>query len=178
MAYQYLLNLARRFFSNSEITSLEELTSGNINRTFLIGITSSVGKTKFILQNINNRVFKDPEPIILNMHSVSKHIEKKRIIYNTLLSKRRWETPLIIPTIDTCGLWVKDQGQYWRAITYIDHSQNFESISSLKQSNEIGKALGIFHSLIKDFSLDNTNSNINYLHDTSYIIKSYESRYT
>ena len=54
--------------------TFEELSSGHINDTYLL--TTQSGK-QFILQRINEGVFKDVPGLIANKVSVSKHLQKK-----------------------------------------------------------------------------------------------------
>ncbi|MEX1384088.1 MAG: aminoglycoside phosphotransferase family protein, partial [Lutibacter sp.] len=63
-----------QFNHNSEFLSYSELASGHINDTYLV---KTADGTSYVLQRINNGVFKDVPGLISNKVNVSKHLQKK-----------------------------------------------------------------------------------------------------
>lgn len=65
---------------------------------------------------------------------------------------RRWETPRVLLTQDAQDHWMDEHGSFWRAISFIEGSESFDTMRDLDQAQEVGYALGMFHSLISDLS--------------------------
>src|SRR5687767_13080023 len=59
--------------SQNQIKTVVPITSGHINNTFKV---ETKGESCFILQTINNSVFKEPEQIAHNIRLVADHVVK------------------------------------------------------------------------------------------------------
>ncbi|HOT93315.1 MAG TPA: aminoglycoside phosphotransferase family protein [Anaerolineae bacterium] len=142
--------IARQFVANNEpIIDIQEYGSGNINDTFLVTPGSGA---PFILQRINQRVFKQPAWIMHNIRVFTDHVQAR--LRAELPLGRRWETPHIIPTTDSRDYVVDEQGGFWRALTFIGGAHSYAKIRDIHHAQEVGYALGCFHRLISD--LDST----------------------
>jgi hypothetical protein len=139
---------AERFALHGKVTAIEAYGKGNINDTFLVTIDSKVEK-HFILQRINTQVFRQPELIIRNMLTITEHV-RKRLQHAPLSGNRRWEIPHVLLTKDNRDHWIDPGGSFWRAISFIEAAQSFDTIRDIKHAGEVGYALGTFHSLISD----------------------------
>ncbi len=171
---QTLFNVAALFDRTENILSIQELTSGIINNTFLVKLKSNEYQEDFILQKINNTVFPNPQSIISNWILISKHIEKELLDNPTFLENRRWEVPHIIRTSNSKLNYIELYDSYWRAIKYIDLSKTLNTINNVQQAKEVGFALAFFHRLINDFSLNKLYNKNPGLHDTLYCISQYD----
>ena len=146
--FHTLLEIARQFDLSGEVVSVTPHGSGNVNDTFLI-TTNAVSENKAILQRINPHVFKLPKLIIENMRTTGAHISSKLSAPKQIASNR-WEFPGIIRTKAGSPFFLDDQGEYWRAIEYIDKTLTFDTIENTQQAEQVGIALGIFHRLLFD----------------------------
>lgn len=118
------------------------VSSGNINDTYLV----KAANEKFILQRISATVFPDPLRVIANFRAISSHLDRKR---KTMVSGPDWQFAKPVLTCRGQLYWKDDDGNYWRAQTYLPHKP-VTMLSDHRQARELGKALGLFHLLIAD----------------------------
>lgn len=151
------LAAAAQFMPRGAVTDIRECGGGNINNTFLV-TTDPEGACHFILQRVNTRVFQQPASVTLNMRRVSEHIDR-RLRAVALNPGRRFEVPRVLLTQDRQDHWVDADGAFWRALSFIDAAQSFETIQDSEHAREAGYALGLFQHLLSDLppgSLDDT----------------------
>ncbi|MGC9467781.1 MAG: phosphotransferase enzyme family protein [Anaerolineae bacterium] len=140
------------------IQRLEPYGSGNINDTFLVEVKSADRGSRFILQRINQSVFPRPKLIMVNLRAVFEHVaDKPDSSFDRL--DRRWELPNIVTTVDGRDYLLDDEGEFWRALTFIEDAKTYPKVKDSHHAGEAGYALGRFQRLIND--LDTSR-----LHDT------------
>lgn len=142
---------ARQFSSASSRLDLQPLGRGLINDTYLV----AEGAARWVLQRINRRVFPDPVAVMANLRKVSDHALRLR----KGCPESPWRLPEVIPTWAGEDTHRDERGDYWRAISYIDHARSLESFASAEQAGQVGRALGWFHGLVSELPADS-------LHDT------------
>lgn len=128
------------------VIELEPLGEGLINDTFLVTDSESC----FVLQRINTQVFPAPEKIMRNLHQLNRHLRQK---------SGALQMPDILKTVTDQDYFQDDNGNVWRALSFIDNSESLETLSGLDIAAQIGFALGHFHHLVSDL-------NPELLHDT------------
>jgi len=74
MSLKKITKIFNSFSHNSQLVTVRELKSGHINDTYLITTTES---PNFILQRINELVFKDVPALINNKVIVTEHLKSK-----------------------------------------------------------------------------------------------------
>ena len=72
-----LIDLCRGFKVEGEFDSIEVISNGHINSTFLVRFINNGEKNEYILQKINRHVFPKPEEVMQNIFSVTNHIVSK-----------------------------------------------------------------------------------------------------
>ncbi len=138
--------------------------NGNINDTFLVTLDTSVDR-HFILQRVNTQVFHQPELIMRNMRIFTEHVVKR--LEKTPPGKgRRWETPRMIPAEDGRTHWTAPDGSFWRAITFIEDAQTFDTIIDAEHAREAGYALGVFHNFANDLPAEELADTLEGFHIT------------
>ncbi|MFS4473715.1 phosphotransferase enzyme family protein [Chryseobacterium sp. T20] len=115
---------------NYELTSI---TDGLINTTYLLE-NKDQGK-KFILQKINNHVFKQPE-VVVNNH----------LMINEVLRSNNYQFEIIEPIPSLTGkILVKDKnGQPWRMLSFVENSITFLTAPSLQTAFDAAKTFSYF----------------------------------
>ncbi|MFN2111354.1 MAG: phosphotransferase enzyme family protein [Anaerolineae bacterium] len=147
MNKESLSALAANFILPGEVlVDIQEYGAGNINDTYRV--TTAEGRC-FILQRINQHVFKHPEWIMANIRVYSEHVSA-RLAAETETTGRRWETPQIVPTRDGRDYVLDAEGGFWRALTFIEGARTYPTIQDVRHAREVGYALGRFQSLISD----------------------------
>ena len=137
--------IANQFTHQGIVTDVQPFGSGNINDTFLVTTDSS--SQRFVLQRINTQVFLQPQLVMQNMRVFTEHV------YNRLQLTpldRRWEVPRVLLTSYAQDHFIDTNGSFWRAISFIEGSESFDTMKDTEHAKEIGYALGMFHKLIGD----------------------------
>ena len=88
--------------------------------------------------------------------------------------KRSWKMPRVLPTQDAQDYWIEPNGAFWRAISFIDASQSFDTIQDTKHAREIGYGLGMFHNLIHDLPTEKLADTLAGFHITPRYLQHYE----
>jgi Ser/Thr protein kinase RdoA (MazF antagonist) len=167
---QQLIAIASQFAAPETVSQVQPFGSGNINDTFLVSLDRP-NTPPFILQRINTNVFQRPQLVMQNMRILTEHIRDR---LPSLQLDRRWQTPCVLLTVDQQDCCTDDQGSVWRAISFIDGSQAFDTIQDLNHAQEIGYALGMFHSLISDLSPDRLADTLEGFHITPRYLEQYQ----
>ncbi|MGR8998960.1 MAG: phosphotransferase enzyme family protein [Gammaproteobacteria bacterium] len=133
-----LLPIAHQF--SNAVTGINPLGNGLINDTFLVTTESS----PFVLQRINRKVFPEPVQIMENLIMLNQHLAQKS---NTAL---KLKIPDIFKTTTDQDFYQDEQGNYWRAFSFIANTESLEAVSNISQAQQAGFALGHFHRLVSD----------------------------
>ena len=150
-------------FTLAEIQQIKPLGNGLINDTFLI-VTED---TDFVLQRINTHVFPKPELIMDNLKLLHPHIRQKKA--------GRLVIPQLIHSLDQ-QLYYKDkQNNYWRALEFIGNTVSKELIGNQNDAEQVGFALGHFHYLFSDISLDVFHDTLPGFHVTPKYFQHYQT---
>ena len=167
-----LTEVASQFKPQSKVIAVEEYGNGNVNDTFLVTLDSREEK-HFILQRINSQVFRRPQLVMLNVRAFSDHV-RNRLRHAPLGAGRRWEVVRVLLTEDGQDHWIDAQGSFWRAISFIDRAQSFETIKNSEHAKEVGLALGMFHNLLSDLPTDRLVDTLEGFHITPRYLSHYD----
>jgi Ser/Thr protein kinase RdoA (MazF antagonist) len=133
-----LLPIAKQFAN--AVTEITPLGNGLINDTYLVTTPSSL----FVLQRINRSVFPAPEQIMANLTTLNQHIAQK------ISASVKLQIPEILKTLDNSSLYRNQNGDCWRALSFIADTESIETISTHGDAEQAGLALGRFHRLLSD----------------------------
>ncbi|MBE8966514.1 aminoglycoside phosphotransferase family protein [Nostocales cyanobacterium LEGE 12452] len=165
-----LVAIANQFAQHGKVTGVKPFGSGNINDTFLA--TQDFSKEQhFVLQRINTQVFRQPQLIMQNMRTLTEHVQKR---LQDMPLNRRWEVPRVLLTENAQDHWKDADGSFWRAISFIEGSQSFDSMRDRSHAKEIGYALGMFHNLISDLPAEKLADTLEGFHITPFYLQHYE----
>lgn len=129
------LDAARQF--SSAIFNISPLGNGHINDTYLV---ETAGQP-FVLQKINKHVFPHPEQIMANLTLLNQHFRGLNEIKAVL------KLPEHIAMENGSAFFQDEQGDYWRALGFIENTESLETIANVSQAEQVGFALGQFHRL-------------------------------
>lgn len=117
------------------------LGSGLINSTYLV----QAPEQTFVLQCLNQQVFKTPLQVTHNADLISAHLQIKH------KNNRYPLTPVFqLKSADNENHVIVEE-QYWRALQYIPQSYTLEIITNLEQASLVAKAFAQFTSALSDF---------------------------
>lgn len=168
MILDQLKHVFSQFDASTEIESYQELASGHINDTYLIETTNN----KYVLQRINQGVFKDVPGLINNKVGISKHIQQK--LSHLPKSERDRKVLTFVPTKNGAPFYYGKSGGYWNLMVYINESITFETVSNEEVAYEGGKLIGNFLNLTSDFDASQLIEVIPKFHDMSFRFSQFE----
>lgn len=147
-----------------ETITAKEIKTGIINDTFVV--TGKNGK-KYILQEINNNVFKNVDGLMNNIEKVTNYL-KEKIAKEGGDSKR--ETLTLIKNINTDKPYFKikdDNGveHFFRMYEYIDNASTYDEASE-QYLFEAGKGFGKFQRQLDGFDASELIESIPNFHNT------------
>lgn len=125
----------------------EPFGNGHIHDTFRI-MTSEKTKDDYILQRMNNLVFRNIPELQHNILRVTLHLRNKLSSIHGSDLKR--ECLRIVPAKDG-RTWVTDKGgKYWRMFIFITNHRSYDVVDSPGKAYEGGKAIGRFQAMLAD----------------------------
>lgn len=157
---------------SGRVIDIREYGHGNINNTYLVTMDIT-GEKHFILQRINTQVFRQPELVMLNM-SVSTEYARMRLQQMKLREGRRWEIPRVLMAQDGRDHWLDPEGSFWRAVSFIEAAQSFDTIQDIRHAREVGYALGMFHTLLSDLPVNRLTDTLEGFHITPRYLQHYD----
>ncbi|MEA3337096.1 MAG: aminoglycoside phosphotransferase family protein [Chloroflexota bacterium] len=137
---------------------------GHINDTYAVGFRQADGSyRRYILQRINQQVFRDPDAIMENMVQVTRHL-RTRIISDGGDPER--ETLNLVPTVCDNSHYVTPGNDYWRAFQFIEGARSYEQVENPRHVTCAARAFGTFQSLLSDFPVAQLHETIPDFHNT------------
>ena len=125
---------------------ISSIGNGHINDTYLV----DAGAGRYVLQRINDNVFRQPSLLMENIVAVTEYLDG----------------PLrIIPASDGRHFY-HDESGYWRMMTFIDNAYSLESEASEEEFCEIGRAYGEFIEKLSGLQAEKLHYTIEGFHDT------------
>lgn len=143
--------ILRRFSVATKSYAFQSLNKGLINDTFLVVDGS---RPVYILQRINQSVFKDIGGLMRNIHIALKYL------HDADYSKID-----IVKTISGSGFYEAEDKSCWRLMTYLEDSTTYNTTEDPKIAFEAGRIIGKFHQLLSKAPPSNIVSTIPKFHD-------------
>ena len=141
------------FALSSAPISSEPYGSGHINGTQLVACADGA---RYILQQINTNVFREPEQLMRNIELVTAHLRSK-------VSDPRGVLRLV-PALDGRSFAIEN-GSYWRVYALVENSVCYQSADSAL-FHESAVAFGRFQNQLADFDAGLLAETIPHFHDT------------
>ena len=170
MMIDKLKKVYKKFDDSVELVDYQELASGHINDTYLI--TTSC-KQSFVLQRINQGVFKDVPGLISNKVAISKHIQEKLSYLS--INERARKVLTFVSTEEGKPFYYGKSGGYWNVMVYISNSVTHETVKNKEIAYEGGKLIGDFLNLTSDFDASKLTEVIPKFHDMSFRFSQFEA---
>ena len=136
---------------------------GHINDTYKIITKQENGENrKYILQRINNSIFKNPEELMDNVQGVTEHIRRKIKEQGGDLNK---ESLNVILSREGAN-YVFNEGNYYRVYDFIDGARTYQMVQGPSDFYKSGQALGEFQELLFDYDASSLHETIKDFHNT------------
>ena len=165
-----------------QVLDLRAYGNGNVHDTFLVTVggvhpissLNDPAEPHFILQRLNTRVFPRPELVMGNLRTCTEHL-RRRLARAPLSPGRRWETPRVLPAPDGRDYWIDPSGSCWRALSFIEAAQTFDTIRDLEHARQVGCGLGMFQKLLSDLPAASLADTLPGFHVTPEYLRHYDA---
>lgn len=165
--------VASQFDVPGRLVTVQPLGSGNVNDTYRVIFRTTFSEEQFVLQRINQAVFKDPALVMSNMKIITDYAHE-RIEAEADEADRIWQLPRVIQTRDGQDYVVDEDGDYWRGLTMIASTRSFEKVDSPEVATEAGRVLGHFQRIISECPLDDLADTLPGFHITPSYLENYD----
>lgn len=129
------------FYALDKAVSVTTLGQGNINDTYLL----DDGRRKIVLQRLNRLVFPRPEEVAMNFAVVTDHLVRA-----ARLRAMNFSCSQPVLTLTGEMVHLDEQGECWRAQTYVEHLPCRQLRLSSDSAAQLGRVLARFHLLTDD----------------------------
>jgi hypothetical protein len=156
-------DIARKFRFEGDFMSACVYGTGHIHDTYALVFQTGDDVHRYILQRINQHVFKDPEGVQNNIQLVTAHLRRKIIADG---GDPQRETLNLIPTLDGNSTYRTAEGDYWRSFDFIEGARTYDCVENLDHVYSAAKAFGNFQNMLSDFPSDQLVETIPNFHHT------------
>jgi len=151
----------------------EPYGSGHIHDTFLVETAEKTGDN-YILQRLNNNVFKKIPELQENIERVTVHLRNK--LRNIPGSDIKRECLNLVQANDGKS-WIRDSdGSFWRMYIYISNHKSYNIVDSPKKAFEGGKAIGRFQAMLSDMPGAPLHETIPWFHNIEKRLETFNSK--
>ncbi len=158
---EQLLQVVTQFKIKGQAIDAIPYGNGHINRTYKVTTQDNASTYYYILQRINNLVFRDIPGLMRNISRVSAHVLAK--LNSQALPGEKGLT--IVPT-NKGKTYLNHLSGYYRVYDFISEGISIENAENLKQLELGGKGIGRFQRLLADFDASLLKETIPNFHNT------------
>ncbi len=159
-----IAHIGDQFAINGDFLYGEELCNGHINTTYRACYRGEGGQEeRYILQRINDYVFKNPTHVMKNVEKVTRHIRWKTM-------RRRNAAGQVLTLYPARGgrnyIDLPEEGGMWRCYNNIEGTHTYDVVENTRQAYQAGYAFGSFQELISDMTPEDLYESIPDFHNT------------
>ena len=141
-----------------ELQECSQLKNGHINDTYRLTLADGFVQSRFILQRINEYVFKDPGKVMHNISTIAQHMQHVDAGQDCgiiqFLENRLGQNFSIV------------NGGYWRLCPFIENAVAYETVENSAVLDSAGYAFGRFQYLLSGLDMALLEETIPGFHDT------------
>lgn len=138
--------------------------SGHINDTYAVTQDLGGSPRRFLLQRINERVFRDPRGLMANVSRVCAHAQSRLRQAGRRDADRRALT--LVPAKSGSDWHEDGVGGCWRCYLFIEGATGHDVVKNEQQAREAARAFGAFQALLADLPGGRLNETIPFFHHT------------
>ena len=152
------------FGFGTQCSYVKPFGEGHINETYAVYMpVDGEDELCYILQRVNNNVFKDPAGVMENIFRVTEYL--RNVIREEGGDPDR-ETLAAIKTKNGCTYFEDNEGQPWRSYHFIHDSVCFQSVEKPEQFYQSGNSFGHFLKQLGNYPASELNETIPDFHNT------------
>ena len=152
------------FGFGNQCSYVKPFGQGHINETYAVYMPTEAGdEFAYILQRVNNNVFKDPAGVMENIFGVTEYL--RNVIREEGGDPDR-ETLSCIKTKDGHTYFEDDEEQPWRCYHYIPNSVCYQLVEEPEQFYQSGNSFGHFLKQLGNYPASSLKETIPDFHNT------------
>lgn len=151
-------NIARKFKLSSELLSIEPYGNGHINSTFLLTCKDGCEIKRYILQEVNRNVFKNPVQVMINIERILKYLKAQCSDTRSVMS--------LIPALNGSYYYIDTYGCCWRIFDFIENAICLDQPESTEDFYQSAVAFGRFQRDLNEFPAETLFETIPDFHNT------------
>lgn len=157
---EFFRELAAHFPLHGTLCDAKRYGSGHINDTFAVSFDQAGIRVRYILQHINQSVFKNVPHLMENISRVIAHLAA------TMDGTDHRRVLTLIPAHNGSSFYKTQAGEFWRVYTFIEGARAYDQSENLRQTFESARAFGGFQAALADLSGPPLHETIPHFHDT------------
>lgn len=166
--------IIRRFNIPGKLEEIKQITAGNIHKTYVATYDENGEKNKYLIQQINNYVFKNPYDVMNNIEGITKHLQKEL----DKMGDKEHKVLRVIKTLDNKNMVVckNEDGieEFYRVYNFIDNATCYDSAENQEVVRTVGKAFGNFQKLLNNYPIETLAETIIDFHHTKNRFTAFE----
>jgi len=148
---RFAQTILSKFKINDIIISVNQNKTGLINQTFEL----STQKNKYILQEINTKLFPNYQLGLQNIILIKEWLKKTNFSYE-------FPSPIL-------NQYIGFDHKMWRLLPFVNNSRSINKISNLNEVKESVQCLAEFYNYLKEFPIEKLNVTIPNFHCGKHI---------
>lgn len=154
-----LTGIVKNFIPEGKIENIKAFGDGRINSTYLITVKKDNIFSKYLLQNVNNKVFTDTKVLMSNIIAVTRHIMWQggmSLQFLKCVNTEKCNGPYI---------YIDDENEHWRMYDYID-AEVYSCVIESEDAYRLGQSIADFSRFFEDFDTSQLVETIPDFHNT------------
>nr|WP_296483513.1 aminoglycoside phosphotransferase family protein [uncultured Acetatifactor sp.] len=154
----------RQFAVEGKLVDNRPYGNGHINDTYLLTFDMEQGREKkYILQQMNGNVFRNPKQLMENVVRVTEYL---RDVITAQGGDPDRETLNVIRTLEGDFFYEDENHDYWRMYLYVEGTLCLEKVENKNNFHDSGVAFGRFQKMLSDFPVEKLWETIPDFHNT------------
>ena len=158
--------IVKKFAIPGKLEEIKQITTGNIHKTYVAIYNENGKENKYLIQQINNYVFKNPYDVMNNIEGITNHLQKAL----EKIGDKNHKVLNVIKTIDDENMVVykNENGieEFYRVYNFIENAISYDNTENPEVVRTAGKAFGNFQKLLNDYPIETLAETIIDFHHT------------
>lgn len=153
-------------FDASSYVNIKQIKIGHINSTYTLYFDQGSSVKRYLLQEINTHVFKNPIQLMENIEKITTFLSEKVC----LSGAKNYEnlSLRVIHTLDHHSYMISSKNHFFRVYNFIENAKTYQKTNDLKLFYNAGKTVGTFQNMLSDFDASQLHETIPNFHNTPY----------
>lgn len=153
-------------FDASSYVNIKQIKISHINSTYTLYFDQGSSVKRYLLQEINTHVFKNPIQLMENIEKITTFLSEKV----RLSGAKNYEnlSLRVIHTLDHHSYMISSKNHFFRVYNFIENAKTYQKTNDLKLFYNAGKTIGTFQNMLSDFDASQLHETIPNFHNTPY----------